>query len=88
MLDVAVAQLRYSLSLLFGWHFSVRSLEQIIAALHATQREFGAVGSEGSEVLNGPMLDQESRRRIQLQRFRQQARRGYCQLVGGNMVYC
>jgi phenylacetate-CoA ligase len=75
MLDVAVAQLRYSLSLLFGWRFSVRSLEQMIAALHETQREFGVIGSEGNEMLNGPTLDQESRRRIQLQRFRQQARR-------------
>lgn len=75
MLDVAIAQLRYSLSLLFGWRFSIRSLEHMIAALQETQREFGAVGSEGNEVLNGPTLDLESRRRIQLQRFRQQAQR-------------
>jgi len=75
MLDVAIAQFRYSLSLLFGLRFSVRSLERMIAALRETKREFGTVGKEGSEVLDGPVLDAESRRSIQLRRFRQQARR-------------
>lgn len=75
MLDVAAAQLRYTLSLLFGWRFSARSLERMLAALRETQREFGAVGEEGGELVAGPTLDPESRRRIQLQRFRQQARR-------------
>jgi phenylacetate-CoA ligase len=79
MLDVAVAQLRYSLSLLFGMRFSVRSLERMLAALRETQREFGVVGKEGSEILDGPVLDEESRRSIQLQRFRQQARRAMSQ---------
>ncbi len=74
MLDVAAAQLRYALSLLFGWRFSVRSLERLIGALRETQREFGAVGKQGSELLASPTLDAESRRRIQLQRFRQQAK--------------
>ena len=73
MLDVAAAQLRYALSLLFGWRFSVRSLERLVGALRETQREFGAMGKEGSELLAGPTLDPASRRRIQLQRFRQQA---------------
>jgi phenylacetate-CoA ligase len=75
MLDVAAAQFRYTLSLLFGWRFSVRSLERMLAALRETQREFGAVGQQGSEVVDGPALDAESRRRIQLHRFRQQAKR-------------
>ncbi len=74
MLDVAAAQLRYALSLLFGWRFSLRSLERMIGALRETQREFGVVGKEGSELLAGPALDAESCRRIQLHRFRQQAR--------------
>lgn len=75
MLDVAVAQLRYSLSLLFGLRFSTRSLERMIVALRETHREFGVVGQEGSEMLAGLALDAESRRSIQLHRFRQQARR-------------
>ena len=75
MLDVAAAQFRYTLSLLFGWRFSVRSLERMLAALRETQREFGTVGKQGSEVVDGPALDAASRHRIQLHRFRQQAKR-------------
>lgn len=74
MFDVAVAQLRYSLSLLFGLPFSVRSLERLIAALRETERKFVPQGTDGRDTLEGPVLDHDSRRRIQLQRFRQQAR--------------
>lgn len=75
MLDVAIAQLRYSLSLLFGIRFSVRSLERLIVSLRETRHEFGAIGKEGGEMLEGQPLDRESRRHMQLQRFRQLARR-------------
>jgi len=74
MFDVAVAQLRYAFSLLFGIRFSVRSLERLIAALRETEREFGPLGTDGRDALEGPVLDPDSRRSIQLQRFRQQAR--------------
>jgi phenylacetate-coenzyme A ligase PaaK-like adenylate-forming protein len=41
----------------------------------ATQREFGAIGPDAAELLSGPELDENSRREIQLRRFRTQARR-------------
>jgi len=74
MVDVAIAQLRFALALLFGWRFPVRSLERIIVALRETQREFGPLGADARAELDGALLDPDSIRRIQVQRFRQQAR--------------
>ena len=73
MLEAGLAQLRLGASLLFGARFSLRSFDRIIAALQATQREFGFITAEGKELLTGPPLDEETRRDIQLRRFRSQA---------------
>ena len=73
MLETAFAQLRFAVSVVFGLPFSARSLDRIVDALIATQREFGAIGSEGAEFLAGPALDEETRRAVQTRRFRAQA---------------
>lgn len=73
MIETALAQLRFAASLVFGTRFSLRSLERLIAAIRETQREFGALGSEGAALLDGPTLDEETRRAMQLRRFRAQA---------------
>ncbi|HEY7417237.1 MAG TPA: hypothetical protein VH593_18785, partial [Ktedonobacteraceae bacterium] len=73
MLEAGLAQLRFAASILFGTRFSLRSLDQLIATLQATQREFGFLGAEGRELLGGPQLDEETRRAMQLRRFRSQA---------------
>ncbi|MGZ3600045.1 MAG: phenylacetate--CoA ligase family protein [Ktedonobacterales bacterium] len=75
MLEAGLAQLRVAASLLFGTRFSLRSLDRAIAAIQETQHEFGSVSAEGQELLAGPVLDEESRREIQLRRFRGQASR-------------
>ena len=61
MLETAVAQLRFAGSLAFGWRFSLWSLETLAASLRATRDEFGAIDAEGSEAVNGPILDAETR---------------------------
>ncbi len=73
MLETTLAQLRFAASLVFGMRFSPRSLEQLVDSLRATQREFGTIGSEGTTLLGGPTLDEETRRAMQLRRFRTQA---------------
>jgi hypothetical protein len=37
--------------------------------VHATQQEFGAIGSDGSELLGGPVLDKQTRHLVHLRRF-------------------
>ena len=76
MLDTLYAQLRLAASLMFGLPFSVRSLERTVDALLDTRREFGHIGSEASDLLGGPELDQRTRHELQLRRFRAQAIRG------------
>ena len=73
MLEAGFAQMRFAASILFGTRFSLRSLDRLIASLQATQREFGALGSEGRDLLANPQLDEETRRAMQLRRFRSQA---------------
>jgi phenylacetate-coenzyme A ligase PaaK-like adenylate-forming protein len=75
MLETGFAQLRFSGSLLFGARFSLRAFDRMIEALQETQREFGSIGAEGKELLSGPTLDEETRREVQLRRFRAQAKR-------------
>lgn len=75
MLETAVAQLRFGASLAFGSPFHVRSMERIVAAMRATREEFGSLGSDAGELLAGPRLDDDTRREVQLRRFRKQARR-------------
>jgi phenylacetate-CoA ligase len=73
MIETALAQLSFATSILFGRPFSLSSLDRIIDAMLDTYREFGSLGSEGKETLQGPALDEETRREMQLRRFRQQA---------------
>ncbi len=73
MIESAFAQLRFAASILFGIRFSQRSLDRIIDAMLATRCEFGAIGEEARELTTGPTLDEESRRDMQLRRFRKQA---------------
>ena len=70
MLETGFAQIRFAASILFGTRFSLRSLDQLIASLQATQREFGFLRSEGRDLLVSPQLDEETRRAMQLRRFR------------------
>jgi phenylacetate-coenzyme A ligase PaaK-like adenylate-forming protein len=73
MLETGFAQIRFAASILFGTRFSLRSLDQLIASLQATQREFGFLRSEGRDLLVSPQLDEQTRRAMQLRRFRSQA---------------
>lgn len=75
MLEAGFAQLRFASSLLFGTRFSLRAFDRMIDALRETQREFGSIGAEGTEMLTGPALDDETCRQVQLRRFRAQAKR-------------
>ncbi len=79
MLFTALAQLRVAASLVLGLPFAPWAFDELIAALEATRREFGAIGPEGAELLTGPVLDEATRRDMQLRRFRTQARRGACE---------
>ncbi len=75
MIETAFAQLRFAASMIFGIRFSQRALDRIIEAMLATRLEFGAMGDEARELTTGPMLDEESRRDMQLRRFRKQVAR-------------
>jgi phenylacetate-coenzyme A ligase PaaK-like adenylate-forming protein len=75
MIELTLAQWRFAASLVLGIPFSTRSLDRLIEGLQATRREFGAVGAAGGELLRGPALDDETRRAMQLRRFRAQAGR-------------
>jgi phenylacetate-coenzyme A ligase PaaK-like adenylate-forming protein len=75
MIETAIAQLRFGASMALGIPFSSRSLERIVTAMHATKHEFGAIGSDAAELISGPTLDEETRRDVQLRRFRKQATR-------------
>src|SRR5262245_16908961 len=76
MFETIYAQLRFATSMLFGRPFDLHLLDRLIDSLLETQREFGLVGQEAGELLAGPTLDEETRREIQLRRFRTQAKRG------------
>jgi phenylacetate-coenzyme A ligase PaaK-like adenylate-forming protein len=75
MIETGLAQLRFAASIVLGTRFSLRSLERLIAAARHTQREFGAISSEGAALFGGPTLDEQTRRAMQLRRFRSQAGR-------------
>jgi phenylacetate-coenzyme A ligase PaaK-like adenylate-forming protein len=76
MFETAFAQLRYAASVLFAIPFDLRALDTLVDGILETQHEFGSIGPDGAEFLGGPELDEETRREIQLRRFRTQARRG------------
>ena len=73
MFETALAQLRYAASVLFATPFDLRALDRLVEGVLDTQREFGTLGSDSAEFLGGPELDEESRRELQLRRFRTQA---------------
>jgi phenylacetate-CoA ligase len=75
MFETAFAQLRYAASVLFAIPFDLRALDKLVEGILATQQEFGSIGPEGAEFLGGPELDEETRRDVQLRRFRTQAKR-------------
>jgi phenylacetate-CoA ligase len=70
----AVAQLRIAASVGLGRPFAQWSLDHLIDAMKETKREFGAIDAEeGGSHLGGPVFDEETRRELQLRRFRTQA---------------
>jgi phenylacetate-CoA ligase len=73
MFVTALAQLRFSASLVLGWRFSLWSLERLLDALRMTQAEFGSLDKDGIEMLQGPALDELDYREVHLRRFRIQA---------------
>ncbi len=73
MFETAIAQLRFGASMAFGVPFSPRSLERIVDAMRDTKHEFGSIGQGADELIAGPVLDDETRRDVQLRRFRKQA---------------
>jgi phenylacetate-coenzyme A ligase PaaK-like adenylate-forming protein len=73
MFETAIAQLRFGASMALGVPFSTRSLERIVSAMRATKHEFGEIGPGADELIAGPVLDDETRRDVQLRRFRKQA---------------
>jgi phenylacetate-CoA ligase len=73
MFETTYAQLRFAASILFAQPFHLPSLNRLIEACLDTQREFGRLTPEANEMLGGPFLDENSRREIQLRRFRTQA---------------
>ena len=75
MIETALAQLRFAGSMLFGIRFSQRSFDRIIDAMIQTRREFGEIGAGSSELIEGPALDEESRKDFQLRRFAGQCSR-------------
>lgn len=76
MLDTAVANLRFALSMSLGRPFHERSLERIFRSVRETREEFGDLGVEAAEVLAGPALDEDTRQFLQTRRFAKQAARG------------
>jgi phenylacetate-coenzyme A ligase PaaK-like adenylate-forming protein len=75
MFEITFAQLRFAASVVFGIPFNLRSLDRLIDGLLATEREFGPISAEAAELLGGASLDEETRREVQLRRFRTQAKR-------------
>lgn len=76
MFESLVAQVRFATSILLGRPFHLPALDRLIATLMATEQEFGALTGAANELVHGPILDEETRRDLQLRRFRQQAQRG------------
>lgn len=75
MLETAAAHLRLGASIVFGIPLSRWSLERLVDALLETRAEFGVVYPEGAELLEAASLDDETRRDLEIKRFRAQAKR-------------
>jgi phenylacetate-CoA ligase len=74
MIEALPAQLRYSLSLAFGTRLRPAALDRLVTGFLASQAEFGTLARDAAEALRGPDLDEETRREVQIRRFRKQAR--------------
>ena len=75
MLETAVDNLRFGASVVFGRPFHLNSLERLVAAMSATRAEMGSISAESSELLDGPRLDDEARKLMQISRLRRLATR-------------
>ena len=75
MIAAAIAQLRLAVSLVTGRPIPSWAFDRLIAAGLDTVREFGHIEPDGEATLNGPVLDDTTRREVQLRRFRAQAQR-------------
>jgi phenylacetate-CoA ligase len=73
VIGTALAQLNVAGSVAFGLPPARWALDHLVAAALATQREFGAIGSDAAELVSGPALDEGTRRDMQTRRFRSQA---------------
>ncbi len=69
-----LARLSMTTSLLSGRPFSLWSLDRLVEAARETQREFGVADQKDADPAFDLSLDEDTRRQVQLQRFRQQAR--------------
>jgi phenylacetate-CoA ligase len=69
VLQTALAQLRYALSIALGRPLDVGALDQLVEGARATRHEFGVIASSG-DALVGPALDERTRKEMQLRRFR------------------
>jgi phenylacetate-coenzyme A ligase PaaK-like adenylate-forming protein len=73
MLDTALAQIRFGVSMTFGRRFNIKNIHKLIEDIKATYKEFGGIGSEGSDILQGPQLDEETRLMIHERRMQYMA---------------
>lgn len=73
MLETALASLRLGSSMMFGWRLSRWSLDTMVEAMRQTYLERGRLGDDSGELVSGPALDDDMRRRVQGRRFRRQA---------------
>jgi len=62
--------------MLFGVRFSLRSLDQLVDSMLETRHEFGSLGKDSAYAIGGPSLDEDTRRDLQMRRFRKQAMLG------------
>jgi phenylacetate-CoA ligase len=74
MFETVLAQLQFGGSLLLARPFNLQALDRLVEGLLATRREFGALEPQAAELVNGPALDAEGRREMQLRRLRSQAK--------------
>jgi phenylacetate-CoA ligase len=77
MLETALTQLRYGLSLAFGKRIRVGDLHRLVQDILATQSEFGPLDREQVDLLRGGGLSPESRRLVNERRLRSMARMAY-----------
>lgn len=83
MFVASIAQLRLAFSLVTGRAVPNWALDRLIDAARDSVLEYDQIGVDGAQAVNGPALDADTRREVQLRRFRHQARRA----AGGTSYY-